>query len=283
MVAQINSGILNTLLNTIERNKSGLGRSLEKIATGRRLNRAGEDPASNSIATQLRSEIRTLSQAVKNVSSGTNFIRNVEGGLTTISDLVTRGRELAVQSANGTIGKAEREIINQEFTQIKSEIDRISQSAEFNGQPLLDGSLGPDSATQIDIQAGSGSGPENRININVVDATSTESLGLAATDISTAQGAQQAFSDLDSALNTVTATRGEVGALGNRLFITSNGLATRIENLTSAESTLADTDLAAEITNLQNGLNLFQSSIKSLAVQLRLNEQSSGKLLNFIA
>jgi flagellin len=283
MVAPINPSILNTLLNTIERNKSGLGRSLEKISTGRRLNRAGEDPASNSVATQLRSEIRTLSQAVKNVSSGTNFIRNVEGGLTTISDLVTRARELAVQSANGTIGKAEREIINQEFTQIKSEIDRISQSAEFNGQPILDGSLAQDSAKQINIQAGSGSGPENRININVVDATSTESLGLADTDISTAQGAQQAFSDLDSALNSLTATRGEVGALANRLFISASGLGTRIENLTSAESTLADTDLAEEITNLQNGLNLFQSSVKTLALQLQLNEQSSGRLFNFIA
>ncbi len=283
MVASINSSILNNLLNNIERNKSGLSSSLEKIASGRRLNRAGEDPASNSIATQLRSEIRTLSQAVKNVSSGTNFIRNVEGSLATISDLVTRGRELAVQSANGTIGPAERKIINQEFEQIKSEIDRISQSAEFNGQPLLDGSLAPDSANQVDIQAGSGSGPENRININVVDSTSTESLGLADSDISTTQGAQQAFTDLDSALSALSATRGEVGALGNRLMITSNGLTTRIENLTSAESTLADTDLAAEITSLQSRLTLFQSSIKSLALQLRLNEQTSGKLLNFIA
>ena len=283
MAAPIIPSILNTFLNTIEHNKFGLKKSLEKIAKRHRLNRAGEDPASNSITNQLRSEIRALRQAVKNVSSRANFIRNVESSLTAISDLVTRGRKLAGQSANGALSDAERAVINEEFARIKIEIDRISQSADFNSQSLLDGSLGPLSSNQIDIQAGSGSGQENRININVVPSTSTESLGLADTNITTAQGAQEAFSDLDSALNALTATREEIGSLANRLVITSNGLGTRIESLTSADSTLADAGLVAEITNLQNDLNLFQSSVQTLALQLQLNEQSRRRLLNFLA
>ncbi len=281
MVTPISPGNINNLLNSIERNKTGLSRSLEKIASGRRLNRAGEDPAANAIATQLRSDIAALTQATRNVDSGANFIRTAEGGLSTISDLLSRGRELAVQAANGTLGDAQRQALNAEFTQIKAEIDRISQSSEFNGQKLLNGDLGSESETQIDIQAGIGSGPENRINLNVIEDTGTEALGIANADISTSAGALQAFSDLDQAQATVIATQGEVGAVANRLVTTANGLGTSIENLTAAESGLADTDLAEEVSNLQIRLNLLQSSISALANQLQQSERSTGRLLDF--
>ncbi|MCH7624121.1 MAG: flagellin FliC [Nitrospinae bacterium] len=281
MFRSINSSGVNRLLNIIEKNKSGLGGSLEKIASGRRLNRAGEDPASNAIATQLRSDIRALSQATRNVDAGLNFIRSAEGGLSSISDLVARGRELALQAANGTLGDSERQTLNAEFSQIKSEIDRISASSEFNGQKLLDGSLSPQSATQIDIQAGIGSGPENQINLNVVASTDTQSLGIGATDLSTADGARQALGDLDQAAARLNATRGQVGAVANRLAITSNGLGSTIENLTRSESALADTDLAREISNLQRGLALTKISLKTLAVSLQQNERTTGRLINF--
>jgi len=281
MFRPINSGGVNRLLNIIEKNKSGLGRSLEKIASGRRLNRAGEDPASNAIATQLRSDIRALSQATRNVGAGSNFIRSAEGGLSSISDLVARGRELSLQAANGTLGDTERQTLNAEFSQIKSEIDRISASSEFNGQKLLDGSLSPQSATQIDIQAGIGSGPENQINLNVVESTDTQSLGIGATDLSTADGARQALGDLDQAAASLNATRGQVGAVANRLVITSNGLGSTIENLTRSESALADTDLAREISDLQRGLALTKTSLKTLAASLQQNERATGRLINF--
>ncbi len=281
MFRPLNSSSTTQLLNIIEKNKSNLGRSLEKIASGRRLNRAGEDAASNAIATQLRSDIRALAQATRNVDAGSNFIRSTEGGLSSISDLVARGRELSLQAANGTLGDTERQTLNAEFTQIKSEIDRISASSEFNGQKLLDGSLSPQSATQIDIQAGTGSGPENQINLNVVESTDTQSLGIDATDISTAGGALQALGDLDQAAASLNASRGEVGAVANRLVTTSNGLGTTIENLTRSESALADTDLAEEISVLQRGLVLTQSSIKTLAASLKQNERATGRLINF--
>lgn len=281
MFRPLNSSSTNQLLNIIGKNKSNLGRSLEKIASGRRLNRAGEDAAANAIATQLRSDIRALSQATRNVGAGSNFIRSTEGGLSTVSDLVARGRELSLQAANGTLGNTERQTLNAEFSQIKSEIDRISASSEFNGQKLLDGSLSPQSATQIDIQAGIGSGPENQINLNVVDSTDTQSLGIDQTDISTADGARQALGDLDQASATITAQRGEIGALANRLVTTSNNLGTTVENLTRSESALADTDLAEEISVLQRGLVLTQTSLKTLALSLKQNERATGRLINF--
>ena len=281
MFRPLNSSSTNQLLNIIGKNKSGLGRSLEKIASGRRLNRAGEDAASNAIATQLRSDIRALSQANRNVRAGSNFIRSAEGGLNTISDLVARGRELSLQAANGTLGDTERQTLNQEFTQIKNEIDRISASSEFNGQKLLDGSLSPQSATQVDIQAGIGSGPENQINLNVVESTDTQSLQIDQTDISTADGARQALADLDQASASLNASRGQIGAVANRLVTTSNGLGTSIENLTRSESALADTDLAQEISDLQRGLVLTQTSIKTLAASLKQNERATGRLINF--
>jgi flagellin len=281
MFRPLSSSSTNQLLNIIGKNKSNLGRSLEKIASGRRLNRAGEDAAANAIATQLRSDIRALSQATRNVGAGSNFIRSTEGGLSNISDLVARGRELSLQAANGTLGDTERQTLNAEFSQIKSEIDRISASSEFNGQKLLDGSLSPQSATQVDIQAGIGSGPENQINLNVVESTDTQSLGIDQTDISTADGARQALGDLDQASATITAQRGEIGALANRLVTTSNNLGTTIENLTRSESALADTDLAEEISVLQRGLVLTQTSLKTLALSLKQNESATGRLINF--
>lgn len=283
MAGFLNSGNFSSLLNIIERNRSGIGNSIQKIASGRRLGRAGEDPASNAIATRLRSDIRALTQAVKNVDSGVNFISTAEGGLAGISDLVARGRELAIQASNGTLSDTQRQALNQEFTQVKKEIDRISQSTEFNGQGLLDGTLGSESDTRVDIQAGTGSDSANQINLNIIERTDTETLGLGDTDISSSTNALQAFEALGQASETVLATRGKVGATANRLVTTASGLGTQIENLTRSESVLADTDVAEEISTLRQTLLRFETSIRTLALELRHSEQVTGRLLDFTA
>ncbi|KMP12038.1 hypothetical protein UZ36_02420 [Candidatus Nitromaritima sp. SCGC AAA799-C22] len=280
MAAPIGSVNVNRLLNTIEKNRSGLKNSVDKIASGRRLNSAGTDAAAASISARLRSDIAALSQATRNVSAGNNFIRTAEGGLASIGDLVARGRELAARATNGIINDEQRQTLNLEFTQIKNEIDRLSGSLEFNGQKLLDGSLAADSQTQIDIQAGTGNGPDNQINLNVVDSVTTESLNIADSNIATAEAAIQAFEDLGRAQSQVITARGEVGAVGNRLLTASNTLGIEIENLTASESALADTDLAAEITTLSQGLLGFQTSIQSLANQLQFESRSQGRLLD---
>jgi flagellin len=277
MVDPINA--FSQLLNTINRNRSGLQDSLERISSGRKLNRAGTDPAASALSVQLRSDIRALTQSVKNVESGANFVRAAEGGLGGIADLVNRGRELATQSSNGTLSDSQRQTLNQEFSQIKNEIDRLTGSLQFNGQNLLDGTLGKN-AEPVNIQAGTGSGPDNQISLNVVESTSTQSLGSANSDISTSQSALQAVDDLEKAVQTLNEARGRVGAVGNRLVSTANSLNIQIENLTQSESGLADTDLAEEVSNLQQGLLRFETSIRSLASQLQ-NEQSRSRLLDF--
>ncbi|PIP72110.1 MAG: hypothetical protein COW89_08175, partial [Nitrospinae bacterium CG22_combo_CG10-13_8_21_14_all_47_10] len=250
MVDPINA--FSQLLNTINRNRSGLQDSLERISSGRKLNRAGTNPAASALSVQLRSDIRALTQSVKNVESGANFVRTAEGGLGGIADLVNRGRELATQSSNGTLSDSQRQTLNQEFSQIKNEIDRLTGSLQFNGQNLLDGTLGKN-AEPVNIQAGTGSGPDNQISLNVVESTSTQSLGIANSDISTSQSALQAVDDLEKSSQTLNEARGRVGAVGNRLVSTANSLNIQIENLTQSESGLADTDLAEEVSNLQQG------------------------------
>ena len=274
------SGTFSQLLNTINRNRSGLQNSLERIASGRKLNRAGTDPAASTLSAQLQADISALTQSVKNVESGTNFVRTADGGLAGIADLVNRGRELAIQSSNGTLNDSQRQTLNQEFGQIQSEIDRLTGSLQFNGRNLLDGSLGQN-ADPVNIQAGIGSGPDNQISLNVVESTSTESLEIADADISTTQGAPlQAIDSFERASQTLNAARGEVGAIGNRLVSTANSLNIQIENLTRSESGLADTDLAEEVSNLQQGLLRFETSIRALSSQLQ-NEQARSRLLDF--
>jgi len=273
------SGTFSQLLNTINRNRSGLQNSLERIASGRKLNRAGTDPAASALSAQLQSDISALTQSVKNVESGTNFVRTADGGLAGIVDLVNRGRELAIQSSNGTLNDSQRQTLNQEFGHIQSEIDQLTGSLQFNGRNLLDGSLGQN-ADPVNIQAGIGSGPDNQISLNVVESTSTESLEIADADISTTQGALQAIDSFERASQTLNAAREQVGAIGNRLVSTANSLNIQIENLTRSESGLADTDLAEEVSNLQQGLLRFETSIRALSSQLQ-NEQARSRLLDF--
>jgi flagellin len=273
------SGTFSQLLNTINRNRSGLQNSLERIASGRKLNRAGTDPAASALSAQLQSDISALTQSVKNVESGTNFVRTAEGGLAGVADLVNRGRELAIQSSNGTLNDSQRQSLNQELGQIQSEIDRLTGSLQFNGRNLLDGTLGQN-ADPVNIQAGTGSGPDNQISLNVVEDTSTQSLGIDSADISTTQGALQAIDSFEQASQTLSAARGQVGAVGNRLVSTANSLNIQVENLTRSESGLADTDLAEEVSNLQQGLLSFETSIRALSSQLQ-NEQSRSRLLDF--
>jgi len=162
-------GNVNNILNSIQNNRTGIRDTLDRISSGRRLNRAGTDPASSALSQQLKSEIRSLTQAVQNAETGGNFVRTVDSSLESIGELLARGRELASQSANGTLNDTQRQTIDQEFQQIRKEIDRTSQTANFNGQKFLDGSLSSGASRPVNIQVGSGSGPENQINLNVVD------------------------------------------------------------------------------------------------------------------
>lgn len=280
MAGIIDSGSTTRILNTINRNQEGLLTRLSQLASGNRLVNASVDAAGLAISEGLRSDIAALSQSVRNIETGGNFIRVAEGGLSTISDLIGRGRELAIQAANGTLGDAERETINAEFSQILTEIDRVSGTQEFNGQNILDGNLAPNSPNQVDIQVGIESGPENQINLNVIEETSTQNLGIDNLDVLTSQNALQAFDQLGQAQQTVINTRGEVGALSNRLEITSRNTRNTLVNLESSRNEIAGTDIAAGISALNNQLLRIESSVRALALQTQSNESNIGRLLN---
>ncbi len=273
------SAINQTILRSVENSRSNSNTSLSQIGSGNRLTSAGIDPAGNSLASQLRSEIAALSQAAENTSAGANFLNTADAGLSTVSDLVARGRELAIQASNGTLSDAQRQTLNNEFTSISDEIDRISGSAEFNGQSLLDGNLGANSANQVNIQVGTGTGPENQINLNVVEDTSSQALGIDSLDISTAQGALNALAPLEQAQSQVTAARGELGATANRLSSTSANLEVSIENFSRSENEIAGTDIAETISNLRS--SLLQTRVGLGALQQSLQSESLvGRLLD---
>lgn len=280
MASIFDPGTTNRLLNSITNNQQSLRTRLAQVASGNRLVTASVDAAGLAISEALRSDITALNQVVRNIDSGANFIRVAEGGLATVSDLLVRGRELAIQSANGTLGPQEREALNQEFSQILSEIDRISATQEFNGQPILDGSLAPGAATPVIIQAGIGSGPENQISLNVIDAVNTQSLGIAGENILDPQNALQAFDRLGQAQAQVAEVRGQVGAISNRLEITARNTRNTIVNLEASRSEIAGTDVARSISDLNQNLLRVESSIRALALQIRQNESNVGRILN---
>lgn len=282
MVDFFNPAITSRLLNSITRNQSGVQDSVSKVASGKRLINAAEDPAGLAISEKLRSDLAAFRQAIQNTELGTGFLNVAESGLSTISDLLIRGRELASQAASGTVGNSERQAINQEFQQIVAEIDRVSQATEFNGQNLLNGDLAP-AAPPVELQIGIGGTANDRISLNVIDATDSATLGIAGLDLSTAAGAQAALAPLDAAQQTVLGTRSSAAALAGRLESIVASSQTAFVEVTAAQSQIADADLAQEISDLGNALLRLEVSIRALALQNRESADNVGRLLNIRA
>ncbi len=282
MVDFFNPSITSRLLNSITRNQSGLQNSISKVASGKRLINASVDPAGLAVSEKLRSDLAAFRQAIRNTESGAGVLNVAESGLSAISDLLIRGRELASQAASGTLGNSERQAINQEFQQIVAEIDRVSQSTQFNGQNLLNGDLAP-AAAPVEIQVGIGGTVNDRISLNVIDATDSATLGIAGLDLSTAAGAQAALAPLDAAQQTVLGARTNAGALAGRLESVVASSRTSFVALTDAQIRIADADLAKEISDLGSALLRLETSIRALAIQNRESADNVGRLLNIRA
>ena len=282
MVDFFNPSITSRLLNSITRNQTGLQSNLSKVASGKRLINASVDPAGLAVSEKLRSDLAALSQAIKNTDASAGLLNVAEAGLSSISDLLIRGRELASQAASGTLGNTERQAINQEFQQIVAEIDRVSQSTQFNGQNLLNGDLAP-AAPPVEIQVGIGGTANDRIALNVIDATDAATLGIAGLDLSTAAGAQAALAPLDVAQQTVLGARSNAAALAGRLESVVASSRSAFVELTDAQSRIADADLVQEISDLGNALLRLETSIRALVIQNRQSADNVGRLLNIRA
>ena len=264
-------------------NNDNLAKSVERIASGIRINRGADDAAGLAISEALRSDIRALRQAVRNANDGIALINVTEGALNEQSSILIRLRELSSQAATGTVGSTERQTIQLEFSQLRSEIDRISATTQYNGQGLVDGALASGVATdnQVFIQIGLDSGVDSRINLNTqinLAAVTASGLGIDSLSVTTAGAALTALETINTAISQVTASRGQVGAVQNRLVRSVGNLSITIENLQAAESAIRDADIAEEIATLTRNQILVQTSLAAVG-QANLIPQSVLQLL----
>lgn len=264
-------------------NNDRLAQSVERIASGIRINRGADDAAGLAISEALRSDIRALRQGIRNANDGISLINVTEGALNEQSSILIRLRELSSQAATGTVGSTERATIQLEFTALRNEIDRIAATTEFNGQKLVDGSLASSVAgdNQILIQIGIDSTSNSRINLNTevnLQAITASSLSIDSLSVTTAGAALTALDSINSAIALVTAGRGAVGAVQNRLVRAISNQSVAVENLQAAESSIRDADIAEEVATLTRNQILVQTAT-AMVGQANLIPQSVLQLL----
>ena len=260
LVMQTNVASLNAQKNLMQSEKV-LSTAMSRLSSGLRINMAADDAAGLSISEKLRADIRSLVVAQRNANDGISMLQTAEGGLNQIGDMLLRMRELAVQAANGTLGNAERGALNDEFVELKSEIDRIANTTEFGGKFLLNGSL----RTGVELQVGINNTTNDTVTVSLVSATAAAISFSATVAISAVSKASLAMTRLDSAINQVSDRRGDIGAKQNRLYVTINNLAAMHENISAANSRIRDADVATESANFLKGQILMQSGLSVLA------------------
>jgi flagellin len=251
-----------TAQRNLSRNEGVMNKAMARLSSGLRINTAADDAAGLAISEKLRASLRGLAQAQRNANDGISMLQTAEGALNETSDMLVRMRELAVQSANGTLGTNERVALHSEFAQLRQEIDRIAAVTDFAGIKLLDGSQ----STGVTFQVGTGSSTSDKITVSIAKAyTSTLNTSLNTASIATVTGAQNVLANIDSAINTVNQKRGEYGAKQNRLYTTINNLSAAHENLSAANSRIRDADVAAESANFTRSQILLQAGVSVLA------------------
>mgnify|MGYP001006003001 FL=1 len=254
--------------------------NIEKLASGERINKAGDDASGLAVSEKLRSQIRGLNQAGRNIENGVSFLQTTEGYLQETTDILQRVRELAIQAANGIYSDEDRMQIQVEVSQLVSEVDRIASQAQFNGMNMLTGSFGRwDGAKTMQFHVGANVDQNVRVYIGTMTATA---LGLKNADgdnqqisIATPDLANATLGAVDSALLRVTKQRADLGAYQNRFEMASKGVNVAAENMQAAESRIRDTDMAAEIVDYTKNSILTQSGTAMLA---QANSQTQNVL-----
>jgi flagellin len=247
---------------SLGQNSNRVSDNLRKLAAGERITRAGDDAAGLAISENLKATIRGSRQAKRNAGDGISLVQTAEGGLSEISAILIRLRELSVQAASDTIGETERGFSDIEFQQLKTEIDRIARSSEFNGIKLLDGTGG-----MLEVQIGIKNDPIlDRLQYDGTNNNATlVALGVANEGIGTKLGAQQSLQRIDDALVQINGIRANLGAIQNRLTSIINNLGVSDENLSAANSRIRDVDVASETAELTKNNILVQSSTSVLS------------------
>ena len=272
MRIQHNIAALNTHRN-LTANQSQSSKNIEKLSSGFKINRAGDDAAGLAISEKMRGQIRGLDMASKNAQDGISLIQTAEGALNETHAILQRMRELAVQSSNDTNTSTDRGEIQKEVDELISEINRIADNTEFNTKSLLDGTLSG-TANALTFHIGSNSGQNVKLEIGSMKAADLAT-GLDSANLKTQTGADIAITTIQTAIDKVSAERSKLGANQNRLEHTINNLGTSSENLTAAESRIRDVDMAKEMMNFTKNNILTQAAQSMLA---QANQQPQGVL-----
>ena len=253
-------------------NQAQLGRSVERLSSGLRITRAADDAAGLGVSETLRAQIRSINQANRNAGDGISLTQVADGAAATVGSLLSRMRELATQSASGTLGTTERSYLDQEFISLRSEIDRIATTTEYNGQPLLSGS-----SNTFEVFIGFKSGSGNSLNVALAD-LDVAAVGLTGASVSTAAAAQTMLSNIDSAISAVATARANYGSIQSRFEVAIQNLTVTAENFTAAESRIRDADIAQETSVFTKNQILTQSGIAILAQANSLPQQALALL-----
>jgi len=265
-------------------NDVNLQQNIEKLSSGQRINKAGDDASGLAVSEKMRSQIRGLNQAGQNIQNGVSFIQATEGYLGETTDIVQRLRELAIQSANGIYSAEDRMQIQVEVSQLVDEVNRIASHAQFNGMNILTGRFAADSASgPMQLQVGANVDQNEKIFIGTMTA---QALGLSGTQgtensmisLSSVDGANMAIASLDSALKTLNKQRADLGAYQNRFETAYKGISIASENLQAAESRIRDTNMAEEMVSFTKNQILSQAGTAMLT-QANSQPQSVLRLM----
>lgn len=270
----------NIAAMSAQRNMSNNSVEMQKtyshLASGSRITSAGEDAAGLSISENLRAQIRSLKQAERNANDGISFVQVAEGGVSEVGNILVRLRELSIQAASDTIGDRERGFIDKEYQSLKAEVDRIANSTNFNGTPLLNGQSKKDN---LEIQVGVRNAEADRINFNVAECNvRTDRIGISDVSAKSIDDARDSIDKIDEAIAKVSGTRASLGAMQNKLQSSTNTIQITKENYSNARSRIADADLAEEATALTQRQILQNASVAVLS-QANSTPQLALKLL----
>ena len=276
MALVINTNIASLVAQrNLVTNSNSLTTSVARLSSGLRINSAKDDAAGLAISERIRSQVRSIAVAIRNAQDGISLAQTSEGGLQEIGNILGRMRELSEQSSNGTLGQSERNSLDAEYQQLKTEITRISNATEFNGTKLLDGSQSVGVTLQIGFQ---NVAANDRITFfSGIGATTAATLSLMA-DISTVGSAQSNLDMVTSAIGTVASNRGTLGAVMSRLESTIANLRVTSENLSAADSAIRDADFAYESAQFTKNQILVQAA-NAMVAQANVLPQAALQLL----
>lgn len=260
MRVNTNTASINSMRSFYNNNKN-IDSSFEKMSSGSRINRAADDAAGLAISENLKAQIRSAAQANRNANDGVSLVQTAEGGLNEMSNIIIRLRELGIQAASDTVGDDERGFINTEVQQLKTEMQRISDSTQWGKSKLLDGST-----PVFDFQIGTNnSADSDRISFDSSQNVATiDALGIEGLDFADKAGAGEGLASLDAAQVEVNRIRSNLGSLQNRLSSTINNLGVQYENLSSANSRIRDADMAEVSAEMAKNQILMQANTATL-------------------